>query len=147
MSGRDGYRITTRREEMDLDVIHGFLAHSYWAEGIPRALVERSIEHSLCFAVLLGARQVGFARVISDRATFAYLADVFVLEGHRGRGLGRKLVEAALGHPELQDVRRFLLRTKDAHGVYAPVGFRALLTPERWMEKPVRERYRGHPAT
>lgn len=137
MTAPDGYRVTTRREEMDLDVIHAFLARSYWAEGISRAAVARSMDHSLCFAVLHASAQVAFARVISDRATFAYLADVFVLEAHRGRGLARRMVEAALAHPELQGVRRFVLRTRDAHGVYAASGFRSLAAPESWMERPL----------
>ncbi len=120
---RPPYRITDAPEAVDLDVVHGFLAQSYWARGIPRAVVERAIGHSIPFSLHRGGRQVGFARVVSDRATFAYLADVFVVEAERGAGLGRWLVETAMAHPELQGLRRWLLVTRDAHGLYIKLGF------------------------
>jgi GNAT superfamily N-acetyltransferase len=137
---RAGYRITTEPAEMDVDVVHAALGASYWAGGVGREVVERSMRHSLCFAVLDtsgGGRrpaQVGFARVITDRATFAYLADVFVVEPHRGRGLGKWMIAAVMAHPDLQGLRRFMLATRDAHGLYARHGFAALAAPDRWME-------------
>lgn len=126
--------IDTDKTRLDLDVVHGFLATSYWAKGIPRETVERSIEGSLCFGVYEGRRQVGFARVITDAATFAYLADVFILETHRGRGLSRRLMDAIVAHPSLQGLRRWLLATRDAHGLYARYGFKPLAAPDRMME-------------
>lgn len=126
--------MSTDPEKFDLDVIHTFLAGSYWARSIPRDVVERAIAGSLCFGAYEGDRQVGFARVITDRATFAYLADVFVLESHRGLGLARMLMDAILGHPDLQGLRRFQLVTKDAHGLYEKFGFRPLADPERHLE-------------
>ena len=132
---RGGFRISTDPARLDLGVIHGFLSGSYWARGIPREVVERSIRGSLCFGVYEeGGPQVGFARVITDRATFAYLADVFVLESHRGRGLSKWLLERILAHPDLQGLRRFLLGTKDAHGLYARFGFAPPKDPSLWME-------------
>lgn len=129
------FLISTDPARLDLDVIHGFLTNCYWAKGIPREIVVRSIERSLCFGVYDGAgAQVGFARVISDCATFAYLADVFILESHRGRGLGKLLMECIQQHPSLQGLRRWSLSTKDAHGLYAQYGFVPLMWPERYME-------------
>lgn len=122
-SAPEGYELSCDPERLDLDAIHGFLVGSYWARGIPRELVARSLRGSLCFGLFHGNDQVGFARVISDRATFAYLCDVYVLEQHRGRGLGRWLISQVLAHPELQGVRKFLLATRDAHGLYEPLGF------------------------
>ena len=119
---------------LDMDVIHGFLAGSYWAQGIPREVVERAVRGSLCFGLYDGERQVGFARVVTDRATFAYLADVFVLEAYRGRGLSKLLVAEVLGHPSLQGLRRWMLATRDAHSLYAQYGFKPLSAPERFME-------------
>lgn len=119
----EGYEISSDPERMDPSAIHAFLVRSYWARGIPRELVERSLRNSLCFGLFHGSEQVGLARVVSDRATFAYLCDVYVLEAHRGRGLGRWLVSHALAHPELQGLRRFMLATEDAHGLYAQLGF------------------------
>lgn len=112
----------------DLDAIHGYLARSYWAEGISRERVARSLAESLCFGLFEGERQIGFARVVTDRATFAYLADVFVLEAWRGRGLGKLLIGAVCAHPDLGDVRRFVLWTRDAHGLYEQFGFERLGT-------------------
>jgi GNAT superfamily N-acetyltransferase len=119
---------------LDLDVVYGFLAASYWAAGIPRGTVERAIAHSLNFGLYLERAQVGFARFVTDRATFAYLADVFVLEGHRGRGYATRMVEAALTHPDLAGLRRLMLATRDMHRLYARFGFAPLAHPERFME-------------
>ena len=132
---RDGYTISTNRERLDLKVIHGFLTQSYWAAGVPVEIVKRSIENSLPFGLYDNDRQIGFARVITDYATFAYLADVFVLEAARGAGLGKWLVAAIISHPELQGLRRWMLATRDAHGLYRTVGFESLKQPDRWMEK------------
>jgi GNAT superfamily N-acetyltransferase len=136
---RGEFTISTDRERLDLDVIHGFLSTCYWAEGIPRQTVERSIRHSIPFGIYhqaaAGERQVGFGRVISDQATFAYLADVFVLEEYRGRGLGAWLVEVMVAHPDLQSLRRWALVTRDAHDLYQRFGWRALAAPERSMER------------
>lgn len=131
---RDSYTISTERGRLDRDTIHGFLRESYWARGIPREVVDRSIENALCFGLYDGEKQVGFARVITDRATFAYLGDVFVLDSHRGRGLSKWLMEVVLGHPELQKLRRWSLATRDAHGLYERFGFRRLAHPDRLME-------------
>lgn len=131
---RSRLRITTDPAAVDLDVVHGFLAASYWAHGVTRERVARSIEGSIPFALFEDERQVGFARVISDRATFAWLADVFILPEFRGRGLGRWLVETILAHPDLQGLRRWSLATRDAHSLYARYGFVRLANPERMME-------------
>ena len=122
---RGGYTISDDRARLDVDVIHGFLGgESYWARGRSRELIVRSIENSLPFGVYRAdGRQVGFARVVTDRATFAWLADVFVLPEERGRGLSKWLVECALAHPELQGLRRWLLATRDAQGLYRRYGF------------------------
>ncbi|MFY9741915.1 MAG: GNAT family N-acetyltransferase [Candidatus Sulfotelmatobacter sp.] len=128
------FLISTDRKHLNLDVIHGFLTNCYWAKGIPRAIVARSIEHSLCFGVYDNAAQVGFARVVTDFATVAYLGDVFVLESHRGRGLSKWLMECITQHPALQNLRRWILLTRDAHGLYSQYGFTPLKAPERYME-------------
>jgi GNAT superfamily N-acetyltransferase len=132
---RGDYVISTDQARLDLDLIHDYLSHqSYWAEGRSFAAVQTSIEHSLCFGVYHDGQQVGFARVVTDYATFAWLCDVFVLESHRGHGLGKWLVESAIAHPELQTVRLFLLATRDAHELYRRYGgFETLPAPERWM--------------
>jgi len=117
------FLISTDRSKLDVDVIHKFLARSYWAEGIPRETVARSIENSLCFGVYDNANQIGFARVISDFATYAYVADVFILEPYRERGLGKELMASIMAHPDLQDLRRWSLGTRDAQGLYAQFGF------------------------
>lgn len=132
---RDGFTISTEKERLDREAIHGFLSESYWARGIPREVVDRSIENSMCFGLYDGERQVGFARVISDIATFGYLADVFVVESHRGRGIATWFMETVLSHPGFRGIRRWMLVTRDAHGLYRKVGFDVLSRPERIMEK------------
>jgi GNAT superfamily N-acetyltransferase len=128
------YRITTDAKRLDIDAIHAYLSRSFWAEGIPRDTVARAIAHSLCFGLFDGDTQVGFARVVTDRATYAYLCDVYVLESHRGQGLGKWLMETVMAHPDLQGLRRFQLVTLDAHGLYRRHGFDTPLQPERQME-------------
>jgi GNAT superfamily N-acetyltransferase len=132
---RGGFTISTDPRRLDVDVVHGFLVRSYWAEGVPRDVVERSITNSLVFGLYEGTAQVGFARAVTDRATFAQLMDVFVLERWRGRGLGVWLVEVVMAHPELQGLRLWSLGTKDAHELYRRFGFRESTVPERRMEK------------
>lgn len=129
------YTLSDDRARLDLDAIHAFLSRSYWAAGIPRATLERALSNSLCFGVYLGAEQVGFARLVTDRATFAYLADVYVLERHRGRGLSRALMELVMSHPEVQGLRRWLLATRDAHGLYRKFGFSDLANPAMILQK------------
>lgn len=146
---RGGYVVSTDRARLDVDIIHGFLTSCYWAKGIPRDTVARSIEHSLCFGIydegagkamrpaapaLTGAPQVGFARVVSDMATVAYLGDVFILEPHRGRGLSKFMMECIMKHPSLTGLRRWILLTRDAHGLYRQFGFTPLKSAERYME-------------
>ena len=132
---RGEFVVSTERERLSLDVIHGFLTNCYWAKGIPREVVARSIEHALCFGVYEdGTGQVGLARVVSDFATVAYLGDVFVLESHRGRGLSKWLMECVIAHPALQNLRRWILLTRDAHGLYSQFGFTPVKAPERYME-------------
>ena len=133
MSG-SRYEISTDPRRLDVDAIHAFLGASYWATGIPRAVVERAIAGSLCFGVYDGTAQVGFARVVTDRATFAYLADVYILDAHRGFGLAKRLIAAIRAHPELQGLRRWMLATRDAHGLYRQFGFTAAAHPDRLME-------------
>lgn len=127
------YIITTDSARFDVHAIHAFLTTSYWSPGVPLAIVERSIANSLCFGILKQGQQVGFARVITDKATFAYLADVYVLDGHRRQGLSKRLMTTILAHPDLQGLRRFLLATRDAHGLYRQFGFVELANPERMM--------------
>jgi len=125
------YLISTDKSRLDLAEIHSFLTTSYWAAGIPMEVVKKSIEHSLAFGVYKGDQQVGFARVITDYATFAYLGDVFILEPFRGQGLSKWLMKVIIAHPELQGLRRWVLLTRDAHGLYEKVGFTELGSPER----------------
>jgi GNAT superfamily N-acetyltransferase len=132
---RDGFHLSDDPALLDIDTIHAFLRGSYWATGIPRAIVEKSLRCSLCFGIYQGRTQVGFARCITDRATFAYLADVFVQPSHRGRGLSKWLMECIVAHPDLQGLRRWSLMTLDAHGLYAQQGFGPAKHPERYMEK------------
>ena len=131
---RGDYTISTDRQRLDVHAIHDFLSRSYWSPGIPLAVVERSIAHSLCFGLFHHDGQVGFARVVTDRATFAYLADVYVLEAHRGQGLSKWLMTVILGHEDLQGLRRFSLATRDAHGLYEQFGFRPVANPSTMME-------------
>ena len=142
---KGGYEIGTDAARVDVKVVHGFLADSYWAKGIPVETVRRSIENSLCFGVYHDKQQVGFARIISDHATFAYLADVFILPAYRGRGLSRWLMECIMRHPDLQGLRRWMLATQDAHGLYAKFGFTSIRSPERWMERHDSEIYTRKP--
>jgi GNAT superfamily N-acetyltransferase len=135
------YTISTDNRKLDIAFIHNYLSTSYWAEQIPIATVTKAIDGSLCFGVYHGAkqtvpavRQVGFARMVTDKATFAYLADVFIDEAHRGLGLSKWLVAAIMAHPDLQGLRRIMLATRDAHGLYAQFGFTPLINPERWMQ-------------
>ena len=130
----NGYEISNDRERLDVDAIWSFLHSAYWSPGVPRDVVERSIARSLCFGLYApDGAQAGFARVVTDGATFAWIADVFVLDPHRGRGLGVWLMETVLAHPDLQGLRRIVLATKDAHELYERFGFVPLPTPERWM--------------
>jgi GNAT superfamily N-acetyltransferase len=131
----DHYSISSDKLRLDVSAIHSFLTRSYWAPGISRAAVERSIEHSLCFGLYAGDKQVGFARVVTDLTAIAYLADVFILEEYRGRGLSRQLVQYIMEFPDLQQVRGWLLATRDAHGLYAQFGFRALPEPGKLMSR------------
>jgi GNAT superfamily N-acetyltransferase len=128
------YEISADKQRLDIATIHEYLAKSYWSPGVPRAVVERAIEGSLCFGVFHQSKQVGFARVVTDKATFAYLADVFILEPHRGKGLSKRLMAFLFAHPDLQGLRRFILATKDAHGLYKQFGFTELANPGRFME-------------
>lgn len=134
-AGGARYEIDTDKARLDRPLIHRFLARSHWAKGIPMAVLERAIEHSLAFGIYRDGKQVGFARVVSDHATFAYLADVFVIPDERGKGLGRWLVESMLAHPELQGLRRWLLGTRDAHGLYRRCGFTEPPSPFSFLER------------
>lgn len=128
------YTISTDRSRLDLELIHRFLAREFWdSAGIPRDVVERSIEHSICFGVHEGERQIGFARVVTDRATFAFISDDFIVESHRGRGLGKWLMQCVLSHPDLQGLRRILLVTHDQR-LYLKSGFTPLSEPATYME-------------
>ncbi|MEA5258479.1 GNAT family N-acetyltransferase [Arcicella aquatica] len=136
---KDNFLISTDKSKLQINVIHDYLNnHSYWAKGIPVEIVQRSIDHSMAFGIYHQTEnqlvQVGFCRVTSDLATFAYLADVFVLEAYRGNGLSKFLVETVLKHPDLQGLRRWILATWDAHGLYAQYGFEALDKPENFMQ-------------
>ncbi|MDD4903450.1 MAG: GNAT family N-acetyltransferase [Candidatus Bipolaricaulis sp.] len=127
--------ISTDRARLDVEVVHDFLCHfSYWAHGRPIEQVRRSIENSLCFGAYVGAAQVGFARVVTDYATFAWICDVFVLESHRGHGLGKQIIQAVVEHPALRDLRLMILATRDAHSLYSGYGgFRTIEVADRWM--------------
>lgn len=132
---RDSFIISDDPSKLDLDAICDFLSRAYWAEKRPREVIEKSIRFSLNFGVYDGDRQVGFARVITDYATFAYLCDVFIHEEYRGHALGKWLMESILAHPNLQGLRRWSLATRDAHGLYKQFGFTELSNPASWMEK------------
>ena len=128
------FTVTDRREDLDVDLIHGFLREAYWSKEIPKSIVVKALNNSVCFGLYDGSKQVGFARAVTDRATFAYLADVFVVQAYRGRGLGKWLVACVLAYPEFHGLRRWLLATLDAHGLYQQNGFSALREPNRFME-------------
>ena len=132
---KDGFTISTDPDRLDLDAICSFLACAYWAQNRPRSVTERAVRHSLCFGLYDGERQIGFTRVVTDYATFAWLCDVFVEEAYRGRGLGKWLVEITLSHPDLRGLRRWLLATRDAHELYRQFGFAEFGAPGRWMER------------
>jgi len=133
----DAYEISTDPSRLDVDAMHAYLTRSYWSPGIPRETVERAVRHSLCFGVYerAGGRQVGLARVVTDHATFAYLCDVYVLEDHRGHGLGKRLIEAVMAHPALTGARRAMLATRDAHGLYRKLGWSELPDPAIFLQR------------
>jgi len=137
---RNNYLISTDKSKIDIDYVHGFLSQSYWSPGLPIQVAKKAMKGSLCFGVyytnkqnLPADRQVGYARMVTDKATFAYLADVFIDVNHRGKGLGKWLVETILAHPNLQGVRRIMLVTKDAHKLYEQCRFTLINNPERYM--------------
>lgn len=132
---KDGYLLSTDTSKIDVETVHRFLSHSYWAENIPLEVVRKSIDNSLCFAIYHHQKLIGFARAITDYATFAYLADVFIVPAEIGKGLSKWMMETIMDHPSLQGLRRFILATKDAHGLYAQFGFTPFNKPERWMQK------------
>ena len=131
---RGDFLISTDKSRLDIDAVHAFLSCSFWAQGIPREIVARSVEGSLCFGIYEGKNQIGLGRVISDFATYAYLGDVYVLEEYRGQGLSKWLMECIMGHPDLQGLRRWCLSTRDAHGLYRKFGFELTAYPECMME-------------
>ena len=139
---RDQYTVSDDPAKLDVDAIYDFLTHCYWSEGIPREIVERAIGHSLCFGLFEVTHQIGFARVITDHATYAYLCDVYVLDSFRGKGLGTWLMSCVMKHRELQGLRRFTLLTRDAHGLYQKFGFAAAKNPSRYMEIHVADIYK-----
>ena len=139
---RDQFTVTSDPSKLDIDAIYDFLSHCYWSEGVPREIVERAIKHSICFGLFEDTQQIGFARVISDRATYAYLCDVYVLDSYRGKGLGTWMMSCVMKHPELQGLRRFTLLTRDAHGLYQKFGFAAAKNPSRYMEIHVADIYK-----
>ncbi|HEY4799931.1 MAG TPA: GNAT family N-acetyltransferase [Bacteroidia bacterium] len=134
---KGNYSISTDKSKLDISVIHNFLTASYWSEGISVSIVKRAIEHSLCFGVYSDNSQIGFARVISDYTTFAYLADVFIVEQERGKGLSKWLMECILSHTDLQGLRNFSLMTRDAQALYEKFGFKNLDEPKKFMAKKV----------
>jgi len=141
---KDEYLISTDPSLLHVDVIHHYLSkESYWAKYIPRAVVERSIDNSLCFGLCEKDKQIGFARVVTDKATFAYLADVFILEEHRGKGLAKWLMDTIQAHPELQGLRRWMLGTRDAHSLYEQFGWTVLDedTRKRFMQRHFKDVY------
>ncbi len=139
---RDGLLLSTEKDRINIEAVHRFLSQeSYWAKNRSFDQTVVAIENSICFAVFDGERQVAFARVVSDKATFAYIGDVFVLAEYRGRGISKWMMEAMVAHPELQGLRRWILATADAHGLYEHFGFRGLQFPERWMERPATDAY------
>jgi GNAT superfamily N-acetyltransferase len=141
MPGR--YHVSADSALLDVDAIHAALTRQHWCLGIPKEIVRRAVDNSLCFGVYERNRQIGFARVITDRATFAYLCDVYILEEFRGHGLAKRLMDCVMAHPDLQGLRRFALVTRDAHGLYARYGFEPLDHPDRWLAVSNRASY-GH---
>ena len=136
------YEVSTDTARLDIDLIHNFLSNeSYWAKNIPRDVVERSIENSICFGAYAGDEQVGFTRVVTDKAVFAYIGDVFVLPAHRGRGISKMIMQTIRSHPDLQGLRRWHLLTRDAHALYRQFGFREVEVPARHMEIFVKDAY------
>ena len=136
------FEISTDKSRLDVEIIHRFLAEeSYWANTRTPEQTRTAIEHSICFGVYQGDRQIGFARVVSDQATFAYVGDVFVLDEFRGHGIGKKLMEVIIADPRLQNLRRWILATRDAHGLYEQFDFSGLRHPDRWMEKTAPDAY------
>jgi GNAT superfamily N-acetyltransferase len=135
------YEIDTDKRRLDIAGIHRFLSESYWAKNRTLEQTLTAIENSLCFGVYRGREQVGFARVITDKATFAYIGDVFVLEAHRGKGLSKWIMQVIVEQPDLQNLRRWLLATRDAHGLYKQYDFDELRFPERWMERTATDAY------
>jgi GNAT superfamily N-acetyltransferase len=134
MSADRGYEISADPDRLDLGLIHRFLStDAYWSVGIPREVVERAVANSLNFGAYQGGEQVGYARVVTDRATFAWLCDVFVVPEHRGTGVSKALMDAVVAHPDLAGLRNFLLATRDAHGLYERYGFKPLAEPQHWM--------------
>lgn len=131
---RGAFLISTDHAKLDTEAIHRYLSEFYWANSRSRDAVERSLSNSLCFGLYEDGKQIGLARVVSDFATFAYLCDVYVLDAYQGKGLGAWLLESVMSHSDLQNLRRWLLATRDAHGLYRKAGFTDLKTPERWME-------------
>ena len=131
---KDEYSISTDKDKINIQYVREFLAHSYWAENIPVDVIRRAVKGSLCFSVYHHKEQIGFARVITDEATFAYLADVFIDERFRGRGLSKWLVEIIVSYPGLQGLRRFMLATRDAHSLYEQFGFKTIPSTEPWMQ-------------
>lgn len=142
ISKRDNFEIDDDRSRLDVDAIHDFLSNeSYWAGNRSRGQTETAIANSICFGVYDGERQIGFARVVSDKATFAYLGDVYILNEYRGQGLSKWLMQVIVDHSELQGLRRWVLATKDAHGLYEKYGFHQFVHPDRWMERPAPDAY------
>ncbi|MEO8375927.1 MAG: GNAT family N-acetyltransferase [Sphingomonas bacterium] len=137
------YRLSSDHADMQIDAIHDFLSTSYWAAGIPYQTVARAVANSVCVGAFQGRAQIGFARVISDRATFAYLADVYVLAAYCGQGLARAMVQRLQDHSDLQGLRRWILFTRDAHSVYAPLGWSSLPDPARLMRRDFPDVYSG----
>ena len=128
------YIFSSDKNIMDIDAIHAYLSRSYWAKNVPHEIVSKAVENSLCFGVFYNKSQIGFARLITDSATFAYLADVYILEEHRGKGLSKKLMQTIIAHPQLQGLRRMVLATYDAHTLYEKFGFKQLAKPDTFME-------------
>jgi N-acetylglutamate synthase-like GNAT family acetyltransferase len=142
----DTYEVTSDASRMDVPAIHALLKETYWSRGIPLATLQRAICNSLCFGVFYGTRQVAFARAVTDKATFAYIADVIVDPAHRGKGLAQRMMQAVKQHPDLREVRRMMLVTRDAHGLYEKFGFKVAVSPERIMEIRLDNPY-GAPST